>query len=206
MEEVLEQHPQLNILNPNCINTVRVATYTDRDDVHIVLATIRSARDDSVVDNYHAGGICMAVDLETGKICSNGHRRADARLSHPSPHWARNWTAFSSPTWDKALDVIRRASREMYALPGCRYLGWDIAFMKNGEVSIIECNWRQGPQAQQPRTPKACITNWRRWAEALSHAARGGRKARKKIARTQNASGDPRALTKPTNAKIALIK
>ena len=48
-------------------------------------------------------------------------------------------------------NAIRRASREMYALPGCRYLGWDIAFMKNGEVSIIECNWRQGLLAQVPQ-------------------------------------------------------
>ena len=38
----------------------------------------------------------------------------------------------------------------MYALPGCRYLGWDIAFLENGEIAIVECNWRQGPQAQQP--------------------------------------------------------
>ena len=151
VEEVLEQHPQLNILNPNCINTVRVATYTDRDDVHIVLATIRSARDDSVVDNYHAGGICMAVDLETGKICSNG---TDEQMrDYPThPLTGTKLDGFQLPDWDKALDVIRRASREMYALPGCRYLGWDIAFMKNGEVSIIECNWRQGVEAQQPHS------------------------------------------------------
>ena len=59
---------------------------------------------------------------------------------------------FQLPNWDKALDVLRRASREMYALPGCRYLGWDIAFLESGEVSIIECNWRQGAQNQQPHS------------------------------------------------------
>ena len=70
-EEVLVQHPQVDRLNPNCINTVRVATYTDRDDVHMVLATLRSARGDAIVDNFAAGGIHMAVDVETGVICSD---------------------------------------------------------------------------------------------------------------------------------------
>ena len=32
VEELLVQHPQLDRINPHCINTVRVATYTDRDD------------------------------------------------------------------------------------------------------------------------------------------------------------------------------
>ena len=42
-EELLIQHPQLDRINPHCINTVRVATYTDRDDEHMVLATLRCA-------------------------------------------------------------------------------------------------------------------------------------------------------------------
>ena len=57
---------------------------------------------------------------------------------------------FQLPNWDKALDVLHRASREMYALPGCRYLGWDIAFLKNGEVAIVECNCGRGRRPQQP--------------------------------------------------------
>ena len=108
-EEVLVQHPQVDLLNPNCINTVRVATYTDRDDVHIVLATLRSARDDSMVDNFarrrhlHGGG------SGDGRNLLRRHRRADARLSHPSPHGhetgrlpaprtgTRRWTSSAAP-------------------------------------------------------------------------------------------------------------
>ena len=148
-EEVLRQHPALNEINPNCINTVRVATYTDRYDEHILLATLRTARGVSIVDNFDAGGIHVAVDLATGKLCSNA---TDEQMhDYPThPLTGTKLNGFQLPNWDKALDVLHRASREMYALPGCRYLGWDIAFLENGEIAIVECNWRQGPQAQQP--------------------------------------------------------
>ena len=148
-EELLIQHPQLDRINPHCINTVRVATYTDRDDEHMVLATLRCARGESIVDNFAAGGIHVAVDLATGKLCSNA---TDEQMhDYPThPLTGTKLNGFQLPNWDKALDVLHRASREMYALPGCRYLGWDIAFLENGEIAIVECNWRQGPQAQQP--------------------------------------------------------
>ena len=148
-EEVIRQHPALNEINPNCINTVRVATYTERDDEHILLASLRTARGVSIIDNFAAGGIHMAVDLKTGRICSNA---TDEQMrDYPThPLTGTKLDGFQLPDWDKALDVIRRASREMYALPGCRYLGWDIAFLENDEIAIVECNWRQGPEAQQP--------------------------------------------------------
>lgn len=150
-EEVLVQHPQVDLLNPNCINTVRVATYTDRDDEHMVLASLRSARGDAIVDNFAAGGIHMAVDVKTGVICSDATDE-EMHVYPTHPLTGTKLKGFQLPNWDKALDVLHRASRDMYALPGCRYLGWDIAFLKNGEVSVIECNWRQGVEAQQPHS------------------------------------------------------
>ncbi len=148
-EEVLVQHPALNQINPSCINTVRVATYTERDDEHILLASLRTARSVSIIDNFAAGGIHMAVDLKTGRICSNA---TDEQMhDYPThPLTGTKLNGFQLPNWDKALDVLHRASRDMYALPGCRYLGWDIAFLENDEIAIVECNWRQGPEAQQP--------------------------------------------------------
>ena len=112
---------------------------------------LRTARGVSIVDNFDAGGIHVAVDLATGKLCSNA---TDEQMhDYPThPLTGTKLNGFQLPNWDKALDVLHRASREMYALPGCRYLGWDIAFLKNGEVSVIECNWRQGVEAQQPHS------------------------------------------------------
>lgn len=148
-EEMSVQHAQLNRLNPHCLNTVRVVTYTDCDEVHIVLATLRSAKGNGMVDNFHAGGICMAVDLQTGAVTSDGMDE-EARVFSVHPLTGTPLRGFRLPNWEKAMDVVRRAAREMYALPRCRFLGWDVAFLENGEVAVIECNWRQGVEAQMP--------------------------------------------------------
>ena len=149
VEEMPAQHEQLNRLNPHCLNTVRVTTYTDRDDVHVILSTIRTAKDDSVVDNFHAGGFCMAVNSKTGVIFSDGVDGQE-RVYVTHPVTGVTLRGFALPNWEKALDVVRRASRIMYELPKCRFLGWDIAFLANGEVAVLECNLRQGVETQIP--------------------------------------------------------
>ena len=150
-EEIPSQHPQMDLLNPNCLNTVRVTTYTDCDDVHILLTTLRTAVDaDKFIDNFSAGGMFLAVDLESGKIISDG---MDEKMRTYSVHplTGTPLRGFQIPNWERALDVIRHASREMYALPGGRFLGWDIAFLESGETAIVECNWRQGISSQMVR-------------------------------------------------------
>ena len=73
-------------------------------------------------------------DIEEYLVTEGGYQKGDPR-------------AFDR---EKALDVVRRASRIMYELPKCRFLGWDIAFLANGEVAVLECNWRQGVETQIP--------------------------------------------------------
>ncbi len=147
VEEMPAQHEQMNLLNPHCLNSVRISTYTDRDDVHILLATARTSKGESVVDNFAAGGICVAVDRETGVIPADGIDEKYHRFAtHPLTGTA--FKGFQIPNWDVALDVVRRAARKAYTLPQCRWLGWDVAFLQNGKVAIIEGNWRQGSMAQ----------------------------------------------------------
>ena len=147
VEELLKQHPQMDRLNPHCINTVRVATYTDRDDVHILFATARSSLGDSIVDNFGAGGMSVAVDWKTGQFIADGINQ-DFRRIATLPLTGTTLKGFQIPNWDKALDVVRRAARKAYALPQCHWIGWDLAFLANEEVAIVEGNWRPGTLAQ----------------------------------------------------------
>ena len=146
-EELLKQHPQMDRLNPHCINTVRVATYTDRDDVHILFATARSGMNESIVDNFGAGGVSVAVDWKTGKIIADAIDQEYRRIA-TLPMTGTTLQGFQIPNWGKALDVVRRAARLAYTLPQCHWIGWDLAFLANDEVAIVEGNWRQGPLSQ----------------------------------------------------------
>ena len=147
VEERMVQHPDMARLNPHCINSVRVSTYTDCDDVHILFATARSGAGDGPVDNFTSGGMSAAVDWHTGVICADGIDQDYRRIQcHPLTGTALK--GFQIPNWDKALDVVRRAARKAYTLPQCRWIGWDLAFLANGEVALLEGNWKQGSLSQ----------------------------------------------------------
>lgn len=142
VEQVLRQHPALDQINPDVINTVRVATYTDADDVHILAAALRtSGREGVCVDNLHAGGCGCAVDVETGVVVSDGFNNDFARLrEHPLTHVP--FKGFQIPMWDEARATVEKIARKAYLLPQCRYIGWDLAFTPEG-IAVIEGNWRQ---------------------------------------------------------------
>lgn len=147
VEQMLVQHEDMNRLNPHCVNSVRVLTYTDRDEVHILLATARTGAGDGIVDNFGAGGLSMAVDWKSGAIIADGIDQ-DFRRVAKHPLTGTQIKGFQIPNWDKAIDIVERAARLAYTLPQCRWIGWDLAFLADGDVAIIEGNWRPGTLAQ----------------------------------------------------------
>ena len=143
VEEVLRQHPEMNRLNPHVINSVRVATYTDADEVHILAAAVRtSGHAEGCIDSLHAGGCACPVDAQTGVITADAFNNDFVRFAeHPLTHIP--FKGFQIPMWEEAIETVRAASRHAYELPQCRILGWDLAFTPEG-VAIIEGNWKQG--------------------------------------------------------------
>ena len=141
------QHEQMNRLNPDCVNSVRILTYTDRDNVHMLLSTARSAAGEGIVDNFGSGGMSVAVDLKTGMFTADGIGQ-DFRRIAKHPLTGTVLKGFQVPNWDKALEITERAARRAYTLPQCRWVGWDLAFLKDGDVAILEGNWRPGTLAQ----------------------------------------------------------
>ena len=147
VEQLLVQHEAMNRLNPHCVNSVRVLTYTDRDEVHMLLSTARSAAGDGIVDNFGSGGMSVAVDLQTGRFTADGIDQ-DFRRIAKHPFTGTVLKGFQIPNWEKALPIVERAARRAYTLPQCRWVGWDLAFLADGDVAILEGNWRPGTLAQ----------------------------------------------------------
>lgn len=142
IEQVLAQHPEMNRINPNLINTVRVSTYTDTDDVHVVAAAMRtSARADRCTDNLHGGGCACAVDAKTGVVISKGFNN-DMERFEKHPLTGTPFIGFQIPRWDEALSLVKTVARRAYALPQCHWIGWDLAILPDG-VALVEGNWRQ---------------------------------------------------------------
>ena len=141
-EELLRQHPELARFNPHSVNSLRVATYTDADEVHILAASLRmSVHRDVCVDNLHAGGCACAVDPRTGVIISEAFNNNFERLAQ-HPMTGEAFMGFQLPMWDRALETVCAVARRAYELPQCRFLGWDIVLQPD-DVAVVEGNWMQ---------------------------------------------------------------
>ena len=145
VEEVLRQHPSLDALNPGVINTLRIATYTDADDVHILATALRTASfsgEGHCVDNMKAGGLGCPVDAETGKIWAPAFNVLLERFEK-HPLTGTPFAGFQVPLWDEVLSTVRAIARKAYFLPQCHFIGWDVAVTPDGPA-VIEGNWQQG--------------------------------------------------------------
>ena len=76
------------------------------------------------------------IDSETGVIKTTGVDRDFKRyVVHPDS--GKVIPGFKIPSWNNIVSAIKKAA---HYVPTVRYVGWDIAVGKNGEVIMIEGN------------------------------------------------------------------
>lgn len=138
LEEVLTQHPAMNDLNSSSVNTVRIATLTHNNEVHIIAAALRMGNG-GVTDNLHGGGLCASVDTESGIVQSVGYDKFNKKyFKHPVSN--KIIIGFQIPNWDNVIATTIEAAK---LIPEFKWIGWDIAVTPVG-VAIIEGNHNQG--------------------------------------------------------------
>lgn len=144
LEEILLQHPDLEKLHPESVNTVRVVTITKNGVCNIVGAYLRMGRDEKYVDNLNSGGISARIEAESGQIkYPASDRMGHIFSSHPETHTAIQ--GFTIPHWSK---IIALCNQLCTVIPELRYVGWDIAVRKD-DVVFIEGNWLPGHDIMQ---------------------------------------------------------
>lgn len=135
VEDVIESHKQLAVLNPDSVNTVRIITYYNGKDVLIDGCILRVGRKGSFVDNGGAGGIVVGIDVSTGRLGKYGYDQAGQKYeSHPDS--MVNFGGYQLPNWEGAMSLVDCASRSL----GKYYIGWDITCMPSGEWCVVEIN------------------------------------------------------------------
>ena len=135
VEQLIEQSDQMAQLHPQSINTVRVMTFTSRDEVSVVATSLRIGVGDSVTDNAGSGGIFTSVDPATGIIvCKARNYKGDCFLKHPDTHVVI--PGFQIPAWDELLDMVQKMAVE---IEGARLISWDFSYSKAGWV-VVEVN------------------------------------------------------------------
>ncbi|WP_374653848.1 sugar-transfer associated ATP-grasp domain-containing protein [Dongia sp.] len=140
VQRCLKNHPDIAPLSPGALATVRLVTLIDETgDFEPVRAVFRMGKNaDSIVDNFHSGGIAAPVDLATGKL----GRATDFGLA-PSIGWIDRHPATGAaitghilPQWPEILALGRKAHAQFADRV---IVGWDIALTDRGLV-LVEGN------------------------------------------------------------------
>lgn len=136
LEDVIENHPDLEKVYSGSVNTMRMITLIDDDgNPNLIYAVQKFGVNGRVVDNY---GVHGPVDINTGEFlypAHSGDTKAEGLYSeHPNSH--EPLVGFVTPMFSEAKKMILKAS---LVIPQIRYVGWDVAITPNGPA-IIEGN------------------------------------------------------------------
>ena len=138
LQEAIEQHQNLALFNKSSLNSIRIATYRSVKDetAHVLSAILRIGKTGSPVDNAHAGGRYIGVNIANGKL---GDYVCD-QYGNKSAKWNEvdflNSTFFI-PEWNK---VVAFAEEITHKVHHHRLLALDITVSKDGQPILIEYN------------------------------------------------------------------
>lgn len=136
IQERMEQHSDMAMLNPTSLNTIRVMSYRRGDEIVILYAVVRIGRNGQVIDNETAGGIKADIDLSTGKIKGVAFGNAKEKLM-PKTDVGTVLDGFQIPSFQNIMSMVKEMH---YQLPYFNMVGWDMSVDKEGKPALIEWN------------------------------------------------------------------
>ena len=139
LEQLVKQHPEMNRLCSASVNTIRIMTLNDRGTPRILWAGLRVGNGINPVDNFHAEGMGVKIDPETGKLVGQAINK-DNEAFDKHPVSGVEFDGFQIPCFQEAKELVLKASLESDKI---RVVGWDVAISENGPL-VIEGNRRPG--------------------------------------------------------------
>lgn len=138
-EELVVQHEGMNRLCPTSVNTMRIMTFNDHGSPRIIWMGLRVGNGVNAVDNFHAQGMGVNIDIDTGRLIGDG---IDKDLNHFTHHPTTNvqFDGFQIPCFEEAKELVLKAALEDSHI---LVVGWDVAISENGPL-LIEGNRRPG--------------------------------------------------------------
>ncbi|MCQ4873750.1 sugar-transfer associated ATP-grasp domain-containing protein [Butyricimonas paravirosa] len=145
IEEVLVNHPSLQVLNPASLQTLRVETCIDqKGDFHLLNVLLMMGTKKVIVSNCHSGGCMAHVNIETGEIDAPAWNPTGWECSvHPSSNIPL--IGYKVPMMNLLYEYIKKIA---YVMPEARYVGWDVTITEKGDFELIEGNFCPGQCTQ----------------------------------------------------------
>ncbi len=166
LEELIEQSDELGKFNPESVNSLRVVTIVHDDEVKVMNGLLRMGNGLGKTDNFHTFGLAALVDVESGIVITQGvDKNNDHYIIHPRTN--EQIIGYKIASWDKIVEKVKEAA---LVVPEVRYVGWDVALLKNGDVCFIEGNCAADPDASQITDQ---IGKWKLYKDELDKLTKG---------------------------------
>lgn len=138
VQDRLVQHEALKRLNDSCFNTIRLQTVqTPEGDIIPFGPVLRIGKKGCEVDNWAKGGICVGIDMNTGKLMDKGFLKpAYGTVVTKHPDSGIVFEGYEIPFFKEAVKVACSAHSQLFH---SHSIGWDIAITPNGPA-FIEAN------------------------------------------------------------------
>jgi hypothetical protein len=143
VEQFVTQHPELDRLSPLSVNTLRIITYFDGTEAH-VLAHAFKMGNGADMDNFGQGGIQTTV-YEDGLLPYGAfNKEGDKWTVHPMT--GVSIVGFVVPLFNEAIALAKELAAVVPEVP---YVGWDIAIGPDAPL-VIEGNYNSGVFQMKP--------------------------------------------------------
>ncbi|MER3390038.1 MAG: sugar-transfer associated ATP-grasp domain-containing protein [Microcella sp.] len=137
LEEFLAQDPEMARLCPTSVNTLRIVTFRDGDEVRTLVRVLKMGNGGDV-DNFSGGGMYTILDADGLARYPAFDEFGGVFSAHPLT--STSIVGFSVPQWDAVERLTDALAREVPEIP---YVGWDIAITPEGPV-VVEGNYNTG--------------------------------------------------------------
>lgn len=144
----IKQHPDLNRINPNAVNCLRINTILDNHRPVFLSSFMKIATGSAVVDNWDKGSMLVGVDHPGGTLKTEGYYKLKfilQKVVQQHPDTGVEFKGFQLPFYQETVDMCLRAHEYHY---GTFMIGWDVAITPNGPI-IIEVNCEPTLHPQQ---------------------------------------------------------
>lgn len=134
-QKIIKQHPELNRLSSNSVNSIRMMTMVFDNQTFLLSSVVRMGTNTARIDNFTSGGIASGVK-------SNGQLRniafdvcANKYYKHPLG------TVFEQvviPNYSECVEIVKMLAKRFSTLS--RLISWDLAIDETGHPLLIEFN------------------------------------------------------------------
>lgn len=136
VEETLIQHKDMSKLNETSVNTLRIVTFYDGNDTHILNAVLKIGNG-GVTDNFSSGS--MYTFVKDGIVTVPAIDRDD-NIFKIHPITKQEIVGTKIPNFDKVIKLVNECAP---IIKEVKYVGWDVAILEK-DAALIEGNCYPG--------------------------------------------------------------